>query len=140
MGERDSSRRASQAKLVGAGRDFELVGTQTWVTVWAAPYVSAEDAQDALDAWQRPWLDPNALTQVDIEVAPPAVAGEHARASLVNTTYETAPRHSRVGVAWHDGQAMVYEVRVIAPTEYNLLDAMSTLIKLQRARCQAAGL
>lgn len=141
LGKRDSYRRASQAKLIAAARDFELVGTQTRLLVQAVPFVSVEDAQDWLEnLWEVPrWRESTALTHDEVEAAPPPTAGEHARALLVNTTHETGPRRTLFCVAWREVQPMAFALQLSAPTEYNLLDAMSMLIQLQRARSPAAG-
>jgi hypothetical protein len=142
MGKTDFSRRASQAKLIAAARRFELVGTQTWLLVQAVPFPSVEDAQAWLEnVWQVPWWrDPTALTQVEAEVEPaPAAAGEHARALVVNTTFETGPRRTLFCVAWREAQPMAFLLQLGAPTEYDRFDAMSMLIKLQRARSSSTG-
>lgn len=130
----DADRRARRARLVAVSRQFELVGTQTWVTASAMPAASVEDAQNFLEhAWEYPAFDRTALTQADAEVSPPPAAGEHARAFLLNTTYETGPRRTFFYVVWHDAQSMVFSIGLSAPTEYDLLDAMSTLVHLQRS-------
>lgn len=129
----DVARRARRARLVAASRQFELVGTQTWVTVSAVPVANVEDAQNSLEnVWEPPWVDPTALTQADAEVSPPAAAGEHARAFLINTAHETGPRRTVFYVVWHEDQSMVFAIALAAPTEYNLSHAMSMLIEVQR--------
>lgn len=129
----DAARRARRAKLVAAARQFELVGTETWVTVSAVPMASAEDAEYSLETvWEPPWVHPGALTQADVEVSPPTAAGEHARAFLVNTTHENGPRRTLFYVVWHEAEAVLFAIALAAPTEYDLLAAMSMLIEVQR--------
>ncbi len=108
--------------------------------VRVVPVASVDDAQYSLEhAWDSPWLDPHAVTQADAEVSPPVAAGEHARAFLINTTYETGPRWTRFDVLWHEGQPLMFHIGLTAPTEYNLRDAMSMLIELQRGASASAS-
>lgn len=127
------ARRSRQAKLVGATRCFELVGTGTWVMASAVPFVSVEDAQDWLEISASQVLssrDRDALAHAETEVAPPRAAGEHARAVLVNTDYESGPRRTHFFVAWREAQPMVFTLQIKTPTEYDVLDPMTMLIQL----------
>lgn len=135
----DISRRASRAKLAAGRRELELVGTSTILMVQAVPFVSIEDAQALLEhEWKLRWswdlaLNLDVLRQDAIEVAPPATAGEHARALLCNTTYKTGVRFTLFSVYWCGAQPTVFGLKLWAPTEFDVFDTTSTLVQLQRS-------
>jgi hypothetical protein len=129
--ERD--RRARQAGLVGAAREFVHDETRSRVIAHGSPTVDDDDARSRVAAAWRGSLeeDSPSATRTQTEVTPPTAAGEHARCVLMTAGMPAAWR--TLSVVWTDGPIFL-GVTYRAPAEVELWELTSVLIERQRKR------
>jgi hypothetical protein len=132
----DRDKRARRAKLIGAVRVFVDPESRSRVTAWAYPQVSDEDARfAAATAFERSFgsFDLMAEARDETEVTPPPEAGQHARGRLVSTAGRMGDWRN-LTVVWADSGSLLMGVSYRAPTQVDVWDLTSALIKRQRER------